>query len=234
MKKAVRIGMTTVMAISLLAGGVQASALSARQAALVPAAVEEENCISGDWKRTDSPELIGKVKKLFEKAFDGLTGASYTPVALLATKTTTSGTQYRVLSKMTLAVPDAEEEYVVVTLSRNWLGKVELLDIGDALAPTDLVQEQLPGGWSETGSPVMTEEAKAAFQKATEGLLGVSYTPVALLSTQVVAGTNYRILCEATVVYPGAEMHYVVMTIYEDLQGNASILSISDSVASED
>lgn len=239
MKKAVRICVSAGLAVSLLAGGVQASALSARQAALAPVAVEEENCISGDWKRADSPELTAKIKKLFKKAFDGLEGASYTPVALLATKTTTSGTQYRVLSKMTLAVPDAEEEYVVVTLGRNWLGKAELLDIGDAVAPTNLPTEAdretgpLAGAWSETESPVMTDEAKAAFQKATEGFVGVDYTPVALLSTQVVAGTNYRILCEATVVYPGAEMHYVVMTIYEDLQGNASILSISDSVASE-
>ena len=238
MKKAVRICVSTVLAVSLMAGGVQASALSARQVALSPAAAEE-NCISSDWKRTDSPELTGNVKKLFEKALDGLTGASYTPVALLATRSTTSGIQYRVLCKMTLTVPDAEEEYVVVTLGRSWLGKAELLDIGDGLAPTDLPTESdrelgpLAGGWSETESPVMTDEAKAAFQKATEGFVGVDYKPVALLSTQVVAGTNYRILCEATVVYPGAEMHDAVVTVYEDLQGNASILSISESIASE-
>ena len=36
----------------------------------------------------------------------------------------------------------------------------------------------------------MTEEATAAFNKATEGFVGVDYVPVALLSTQTVAGTN--------------------------------------------
>ena len=239
MKKAICVGLATVMAFSMLAGGaVQASALSARDAAQSNV-VEEENCISGGWKTAASPALTNQVKTLFDKALDGLEGASYTPVALLATRTTASGTQYRVLSKMTICVPDAKETYAVVTLGKNWLSRAELLDIGDALAETDLPTETdraegpLDGAWQEAESPVLTDEAKTAFEKATEGFVGVDYKPVALLSTQVVAGTNYRILCEATTVYPGAEMHYAVMTVYEDLEGSASILSISDSLASE-
>lgn len=55
---------------------------------------------------------------------------------------------------------------------------------------------------------------------------------MALLSTQVVAGNSYRILCEATVVYPSAESHYAVMTVYEGLDGSANILSVTDSLAS--
>lgn len=47
MKKAVSVCMTAVMELSLLAGGaVQASALSAKMPD-APAAVSEENCISG-------------------------------------------------------------------------------------------------------------------------------------------------------------------------------------------
>lgn len=233
MKRSVRVCMTAVMALSLLAGGaVQASALSAPDTA-EPAAVTEENCISSSWKQTSSPELTPAVKSLFNLAFDGLEGASYTPVALLAARTTTSGTQYRLLCRMTVAVPDAEEQYVVVTLGRGWLGRAEILDISDALCPTDLTTDETAAGqWQQPDSPAMTDEASAAFNKATEQLVGVDYKPIALLSTQVVAGTNYRVLCEATVVYPGAEPHYVVMTIYEDLDGNASILGISDSFIS--
>ena len=52
--------------------------------------------------------------------------------------------------------------------------------------------------------------------------------PVALLSTQTVAGTNYCILCEATTVYPGAEMHYAVVNVYKSLEGNANIISATD------
>lgn len=79
--------MTAVMALSLLAGGaVQASALSAQAAktAEPAAAVSEENGISGNWKRAADPALTDTVRKVFDKAFDGLEGVSYTPYALLA------------------------------------------------------------------------------------------------------------------------------------------------------
>ena len=234
MKKTVSVCMTAVMALSLLAGGaVQASALTAKAAQ--PAAVAEENCISvsGNWKRAADPTLTAKVRKVFDKAFEELEGVSYTPVALLASRTTSSGTQYRVLCKAAVVYPGAQEEYVVVTLSRSWLGKAEIVEIGDALCRTDLdYEEDAVGAWQEAETPVLTEEAKAAFQKATEGFVGVDYVPVALLSTQTVAGTNYRILCEATVVYPGAEMHYAVVNVYESLEGNANILSVSDGYVS--
>lgn len=49
---------------------------------------------------------------------------------------------------------------------------------------------------------------------------------------QTVAGTNYRILCEATTVYPGAEMHYAVVNVYESLEGNANIISVTDGYVS--
>lgn len=236
MKKTVSVCMTAAMALSLLAGGaVQASALSAQAAktAEPAAAVSEENCISGNWKRAADPALTDTVRKLFDKAFDGLVGASYTPAAVLATRTTAKGTQYRVLCRMTVCYPGAQEQYVVVTLQRGLLGRAEILNVDDALCETDLVDDkEMTGGWQEAQSPAMTDEAKAAFEKATEGLLCVDYVPVALLSTQVVAGTNYRILCEATEVYPGAETHYAVMTVYEGLDGSANILSVTDSLAS--
>lgn len=254
MKKTVSVCMTAAMALSLLAGGaVQASALSAQAAktAEPAAAVSEENCISGNWKRAADPALTDTVRKVFDKAFDGLEGVSYTPYALLASRTTASGRQYRILCKATgaqeeyaslpgtclletlVVYPGAQEEYVVATVSKSWLGRAEIVEIGDALCLTDLdYEEGAVGAWQEAESPAMTDEATAAFNKATEGFVGVDYVPVALLSTQTVAGTNYRILCEATVVYPGAEMHYAVVDVYESLEGNANIISVTDGYVS--
>lgn len=235
MKKTVSVCMTVALAACLLAGGaVQASALSAA-AAQPAAAVAAENCVSvsGNWKRAADPALTEKARKTFNKAFDGLEGAAYTPVALLASRTTSSGTQYRVLCKVTVVVPGAQEEYVVVTLSRSWLGKAEIVEIGDPLCRTNLdYEEGAVGAWQEAEFPAMTEEATAAFNKATEGFVGVDYVPVALLSTQTVAGTNYCILCEATTVYPGAEMHYAVVNVYKSLEGNANIISATDGYVS--
>lgn len=82
------------------------------------------------------------------------------------------------------------------------------------------------GGWTLTEDGAVTAEAQAAFDKAMEGLVGVDYTPVALLGTQVVSGMNYSLLCEATVVYPGAVPYYAVVTVYQDTQGKAEIKNI--------
>ena len=84
----------------------------------------------------------------------------------------------------------------------------------------------LSGGWSAAESPEITEEVKTLMDKAMEGLLGVDYTPVAYLGSQIVAGTNHCILCQAKVVYPGAEPYFALVYIYEDLNGGAEILDI--------
>ena len=59
-------------------------------------------------------------------------------------------------------------------------------------------------------------------------LVGVDYVPVAYLGSQVVAGTNHAILCQATVVVPDAEPFYAIVYLYEDLQGNDSVLDIEE------
>ena len=87
-------------------------------------------------------------------------------------------------------------------------------------------EEAKVGGWTLTEDAALTEAAKGAFDKAMEGLVGVNYTPVALLGTQLVSGTNYCLLCEATVVYPDAKPYYAVVTVYQDLQGKAEVRNI--------
>ena len=70
---------------------------------------------------------------------------------------------------------------------------------------------------------------RKVFDKAFDGLEGVSYTPVAVLASRTTgSGTQYRVLCKATVVYPGAEMHYAVVDVYESLEGNANIIGVTD------
>ena len=82
------------------------------------------------------------------------------------------------------------------------------------------------GGWTITQSAELSETAQSAFDKAMETLVGVNYTPVALLGTQIVSGTNYCFLCEAAVVSPDAQPYYAIVSVYEDLQGSASVLNI--------
>jgi hypothetical protein len=98
-----------------------------------------------------------------------------------------------------------------------------------ALAACGQKQAETPsvGGWKLTDDGALTEEAQSAFDKAMEGFVGVNYTPVALLGTQVVSGMNYSFLCEATVVYPDAQPYYAVVTVYQDTQGKAEIRNIT-------
>ncbi len=84
----------------------------------------------------------------------------------------------------------------------------------------------MAGGWSATESPEITEDVQALMDKAMEGLLGVDYAPVAYLGTQIVAGKNHCILCQAKTVYPEAKPYYALVYIYEDLNGGAEILDI--------
>ena len=98
----------------------------------------------------------------------------------------------------------------------------------DTSVPTDDsgYTEFLAGGWEvNTGSTSISKNAaaKAAFKKATAELLGVSYQPIAVLGTQVVAGTKYAILCKATPVIPDAAPDITIMYIYENVDGTVDI-----------
>lgn len=90
------------------------------------------------------------------------------------------------------------------------------------------ISEGMSGGWAHSVDPAITDEQRDVFNKALDGLAGVNYEPIVYLGSQMVAGTNHCFLCQATGVYPGAEPHYVLMYIYEDLSGSAQIMNIAD------
>lgn len=104
-----------------------------------------------------------------------------------------------------------------------------LVALGLVLSVISANAETLAGGWTpvvqeEAGK--LPEDAQAAFDKALAEWDGAIYTPVALLSTQVVAGTNYCILCQITPVVPDPVPTWALVYIYADLQGNAEIMNV--------
>jgi len=80
------------------------------------------------------------------------------------------------------------------------------------------------GGW--TTFRAVTDSELAIFNKATEHLLGVDYTPL-LVSTQVVAGINYNFKCVAQVVIAGASEHNADITIFAPLTGEPKVTNIT-------
>ena len=101
-----------------------------------------------------------------------------------------------------------------------------ILAIVLALGTMAVCAEPMMSGWTVSENIEITEEQKAVFDKALEGLLGVNYEPLAYLGSQVVAGTNHCFLCRSTVVYPGAVPQLALVYIYEALDGHAEILNI--------
>ena len=89
----------------------------------------------------------------------------------------------------------------------------------------------LTGGWGANEGDTGMEanpEAKAALEKAVEGLVGASYEPIACLGTQLVAGTNYCLLCRITPVTPNPTSHFALVYVYQALDGAAEILDVQD------
>lgn len=84
------------------------------------------------------------------------------------------------------------------------------------------------GRWTEKEDTSIDAQAQEIFDQATGELIGVDYTAVELLETQLVSGMNYKFLAEAKTVYPGAESRKVIVTVYRDLAGNVSILDIEN------
>lgn len=95
----------------------------------------------------------------------------------------------------------------------------------------------IAGGWEvNVGSTAMSKNpaARAAFKKATAELEGVSYQPIAVLGTQVVAGTKYAILCKAAPVVPDAAPEITIMYIYENVDGTVEIDGFQTIISGDD
>lgn len=74
----------------------------------------------------------------------------------------------------------------------------------------------IAGGYSQQ-RPLKAEEV-ALFKQVTAELDGVSYTPESV-STQVVAGRNYRFICKAVTVTREPQTYQAEVVVFEPLPG---------------
>lgn len=204
----------TKQLIALLASTTLVACSSQKAQSAFSVSQEDESKIIGGYTVVDSPEITDEIQTICDKGLEGMVGATYTPIALLSTQVV-SGTNYRVLLAVKPVVSDEEEAtetYSIATFYENLDGEVELKSMPETDIET-YTTDDLVGGWTKASSPVMTAEAQNAFTSVNKDS---SATAIALLSTQVVSGTNYHILCED-------DDTYSVQTIYEDLKGNCEL-----------
>ncbi|MBP5279700.1 MAG: DUF4430 domain-containing protein [Erysipelotrichaceae bacterium] len=107
----------------------------------------------------------------------------------------------------------------------------ELVPVEDngqyAFIYVDNGKETIMGGWEACDgySQILNEDDKARFEKAVEGLLGVEYTPIQVLASQVVSGRNYAYLAQGTTVTATPKKAFYILKVYEDLDGKVELSS---------
>lgn len=224
MKKSFRLTAAAIAAITAISC-TSISSFAADTAADFAVNTAYENMLDGGWSVNGSYVSMSKnpeAKAAFKKATEELTGVSYKAIALLGTQVV-AGTNYAILCKATGVYPDAQPEIRVMYIYEDLQGNAEITGF------QTIIGELLPGGFSaNTGklTPSRNKTVYSAYKKAMKDLEGVSYSPAAYLGSQVVAGTNYLILCRSKTVYPGAPYEWSLVTVNKDLKGKASLVNI--------
>ncbi len=80
------------------------------------------------------------------------------------------------------------------------------------------------GGYSEFRK--LTREEQLIFDQALEGLVGAGYTPL-LVSTQVVAGLNYRFYCDAVGITNPPMYFNAYVYVFRSLEGEIKLTKIA-------
>ncbi len=235
MKKYCILGLVLLLVLSVVLTG----------CAPQPAAPEETQAddelsavLSGGWEVYDGSSLSvvsDEERAIFEKAAEGMVGAEMQPVAVLATQLV-AGMNYAFLCTSTPVVPNAQPSWVVAVVYHDLQGNdsitwVRNLELGDMKTQEHGSDEDIVGGWAiseHAAAAALPEDAQKAFDTASENFDGVSLSPVALLGTQVVAGTNYNVLCFGTTVTATPVTCLYAVRIYADLQGGAEITDVED------
>lgn len=198
---------------------------------------ETSEPVAGGWELFDNKTnvLPEDVQASFDKASETFTGSELKPVAYVASQVV-AGTNYMILCEAATTTEQPKTSYQMVIVYADLEGKAEITQMkefdltayveGDS---TEISAEKLAGGWEpaeDRSSVVIPQEAKDVFDKAVENLDGNELEPMALLGTQVVAGTNYAFLCFSTLQTEETINGIQVVTVYEDLDGNAEITNI--------
>lgn len=191
--------------------------------------------VSGGWTLYENNGPVGlpdAVQTAFNLAASGQE-VLYTPIAYIGTQVV-AGNNYAILCQAEPISDNTAISFKVLIIYADLQGNAELTNVAD-FNIADYTQgegkspEQLAGGWSapeEVTSLPLSEDAQIAFDNAVSGYSGNELKPMALLGTQVVAGTNYAILCHSTLATAEPVSSIQLATVYADLEGNSEITNV--------
>ena len=197
----------------------------------------KDDVLLGGWAASEDMKITDDLKKIFDKAMEGLDGVDYEPLAYLSSQIV-AGKNHCFLCKATTVTPGAVPGYALVYIYEKLDGGCEILNIQKIMLPSTKdaypPEAELPGGWNPAEDTSVTSDIEAVLKKASETLTGAEFEPVAYLGSQVVAGTNHAIFCKQTPSIPSPDAGYSIVYIYEDLKGNCEITKIDDLTISLD
>lgn len=184
---------------------------------------------AGSWEVAKSNTVTDELKKYFDDAISKLDGYNHTPALLLGTQVV-AGKNYCFLCTSTIQANSAAKEMKLAYINVDPSGNATFLKDDVLKLPGVGDDGDKVGGWSYAESVEITDDIKKVMEKATETLTGATYEPVAYIGSQVVAGTNHAILCKSTpsVAELNGATTYVLVYVYQDLQGNCEITETTD------
>ena len=124
----------------------------------------------------------------------GYFGATFEPIWYIGSQVV-NGMNYKFLCRETRTTRTHDQAIVAVTVN---------VPAGDFNAASIVSVEK---------EADLTHEQELVFKLATVKILGVEFTPVVFVGTQIVKGKNYYYICEAKPVYPDAVPYAVTMTV---------------------
>lgn len=194
---------------------------------------------TGAWTVSDQKtevKLPEDVEKAFRKATENITGSTLVPVSYIGSQVV-AGMNYMILCRSVTAAQEPQTSYKIAVIYADLEGNAELTSLSDF----DLTKytegegkknsEVLSGGWYVAPDAVgveIPEDVKRAYEKATEAVCWewAEVDLLACLGSQIAAGTNYAILCRGKLTEDESTDHIFMITVYEDLEGNAEVTNI--------
>ena len=231
MKKLAALAVAGALALSLGIAGCSSSGESGEQ----NVGADQVGVVVGGW--TANTQAVPAVSKREAKMFSETTGmpdgVEYEPIAVLGEQVV-QGTNYAFLCKATPTTPDAKTGWAIVTIWEHLASGSEVIstadiDVSDIWVATGESAPGQLGAWniSDPGvSELLPAEAAEAFEKGLQSYEGVELHPIATLASQVVAGTNYQVLCAGKPATSGSDTDLYLVTVYADLEGGAEFTDV--------
>lgn len=146
----------------------------------------------------------------FDKLTEKIIGVSYEPIWYLGSQIV-NGTNHLLICRQTRTDKDSTQKIVALVVNISTDGIPSIVEVID---DSDLIE-----GVS------FDEKIKLHFENAMKGLLGVQYTPILYLGSQVVKGVNHFVITEAKIIRNGSEPYPALIT-FNVFQDDAALVGI--------